>query len=149
MRISSSCVLPVRTLSQSCLDRCSGKGPGLATCAGCVAQSRNSSACRGGISRSRQSGLSLASPSFIETLTMMLQAAAGGRQRPPRLELVPVIPWAPFLLLALLGTACGFAFLLIAHPQAPALRWEPGHISWTALGSKRSATSHHGPGWRA
>ncbi len=35
---------------------------------------------------------------------------------------MPVIPWATFLMLALLGTAFGFAFMLVAHPQAPALR---------------------------
>ena len=35
---------------------------------------------------------------------------------------MPVIPWATFLMLALLGTAFGFAFLLVAHPQAPVLR---------------------------
>ena len=50
------------------------------------------------------------------------QATQGRGQRRERLEAVPVIPWATFLMLALLGTAFGFAFMLVAHPQAPALR---------------------------
>ena len=68
---------------------------------------------------------------------------------------MPVIPWATFLMLALLGTACGFAFLLVAHPQAPALRQAPSplhrlcHLQWPCLDA--ASGRHHrmeaAPAW--